>query len=76
MMLGVLFSFTPLLLGGHAVRLSISVVELFIFLKYGGFKMKISERIKSARTKVQIVETLIKVGHLGGTNPTIIIGTQ
>lgn len=68
MLLGVLLSFSPIVLGGHIVRLVISAVDMFNYKnKLGGFNMEILR--KRERTKADKVETLIKEGNLGAQSP-------
>ena len=74
MMLGVLFAFTPMVIGGHVVRTIVCSFDLLDYLnRNGGFKMRNNntERISRAKKKVNKVQaqgtgqTLIKVGQLG-----------
>ena len=79
MMLGVLFAFPPMVIGGHVVRVIVGSIDMFNFLKsQGGFKMRTvkTKRIKRTKKKVNKVraqgpvQTLIKVGQLGAQTPS------
>ena len=79
MMLGVLFAFPPMVIGGHVVRVIVGSIDMFNFLKsQGGFKMRTVKTKRIMRTEKKVnkvqaqrsVQTLIKVGQLGAQTPS------
>ena len=79
MMLGVLFAFPPMVIGGHVVRVIVCCIDMLNFLNStGGFKMRNEKTKRIMRTEKKVnkvqaqrsVQTLIKVGQLGAQTPS------